>query len=67
MEFQPTVLKVEFSQLNYRIHRLQIKLDEYDTTDPDYKRASEMLQKMKDYRDNLRYFCNINNVNLGGK
>lgn len=67
MEFQSTVLKVEFSQLNYRIHRLQIKLDEYDATDPDYKRASEMLQNMKDYRDNLRYFCNINNVNLGGK
>lgn len=67
MEFQPTVLKVEFSQLNYRIHRLQIKLDDCDTTDPDYERALEMLQQMKDYRLNLRYFCNINKVDLGGK
>lgn len=65
MEFQPTVLKVEFSQLNYRIHRLQAKLDECDTTDPDFERATEMLKSMKDYRDSLRYFCNINNVNLG--
>lgn len=67
MEFQFTVLKVELSQLNYRIHRLQNKLDEEDTTDPDYERASEMLQQMKDYRNNLRYFYNINKANLGGK
>lgn len=67
MNFKPTVLKVEFSQLNYRIHRLQVLLDECDTTDADYQRALEMLQSMKDYRTNLRYFCNINNVDLGGK
>lgn len=67
MEFAPTVLKVEFSQLNYRIHRLEIKLDGCENTDDDYDRALEMLQQMKDYRDNLRYFCNKNNVNLGGK
>lgn len=67
MEFSPTVLKVEYSQLNYRIHRLQVKLDGTNLSDPDYERALEMLQQMKDYRSNLRYFCKINNVDLGGK
>lgn len=67
MDFQPTVLKVEFSQLNYRIHRLQVKLDNCDESDPDYERAELMLQHMKNYRTHLRYFCTNNNVDLGGK
>lgn len=67
MEFQPTVLKVEFSQLNYRILKLHQKLEACDPDDPDFERASDMLQSMRNYRTNLRYFCKQNNVDLGGK
>ena len=67
MEFNPTVLKVEFSQLNYRIWKLHQKLEWCDPDDPDFERASNMLESMCNYRNSLRYFCKKNNVDLGGK